>query len=200
MIWENRTGAHKRGLKPFSEKIGGKLSVPKNRNRIWNRCVFKSQSTKSQVLPQKSQKNRQKIAEEIAEKSLATFWAARKKEKSQRFCVFKSQRFRDAKGGNWPSKNGPFWEGRSGPIPPHPTATWKSRNCLKGPFLAQFAPFGPSPRLQSYQLDFPDWFLASASFFFGVLEGGVRKGQENPFYFLLFRFLEGNELGPQPFS
>ena len=47
------------------------------------RCVFKSQSTKSQVWPQKSQKiarksqkKSQKIAEEIAEKSLAIFWAA----------------------------------------------------------------------------------------------------------------------------
>ena len=27
----------------------------------------------------------------------------------------------------------------------------------KGPFLAQLAPFGPSPRLLSPRLDFPDW-------------------------------------------
>ena len=44
-----------------------RLSVPKKSQSQKNRCVFKSQSTKSQVLPQKSQENRQKITEEIAE-------------------------------------------------------------------------------------------------------------------------------------
>ena len=46
------------------KKVGNtrvwKLSVPKKSQSQKNRCVFKSQSTKSQVLPQKSQRNRQK--------------------------------------------------------------------------------------------------------------------------------------------
>ena len=63
---------------------------------------FQIAKTKSQDLLQKSQKNREKIAEEIADKSLR-FFGVRKK--SQRFCVFnfKSQRFRDAKRAALPS-------------------------------------------------------------------------------------------------
>ena len=52
------------------------LSVPKNRNRRKIAAFSNRKVLKSQVLPQNSQKNRQKIAEEIAEKSLAIFWAA----------------------------------------------------------------------------------------------------------------------------
>ena len=62
----------------FLEEKSTPQQRPKKSQSQKNRCVFKLQSTKSQVLPQKSQKNRQRIAEEIAEKSLAIFWAAEK--------------------------------------------------------------------------------------------------------------------------
>ena len=42
--------------------------------------------------------------------------------------------------------SGRFW-GRSGPLPPHLTATGREEIAPKGPFLAQLAPFGPSPCL-----------------------------------------------------
>ena len=85
------TSSNASSLSPAPEQ----LSVPKNRNRRKIAAFSNRKVLNRRVLPQKSQKNRQKIAEEIAEKSLAIFWAAEKK--SQRFRVFKSQRFRDAK-------------------------------------------------------------------------------------------------------
>ena len=55
--------------------------------------------------------------------------------------------------------SGPF-QGRSGPFRGQllrtPQPQGKSRNCPKGPFLAQLAPFGSSPRLLSPCLDFPE--------------------------------------------
>ena len=51
-----------------------------------------------------------------------------------------------------------------------PQPRGKSRNCLKGPFLAQLVPFGPSPHLLSPHLDFPD--INSHLFFnFGLFWG-----------------------------
>ena len=67
----------------FQERVGFHLSVPNKLQSQKNRCVFKSQSAKSQVLPQKSQKNRQKIAKKIAEKSLR-FLGAVLPQKSQK--------------------------------------------------------------------------------------------------------------------
>ena len=66
--------------------------LPKNCQSQKNRCVLKSQHAKSQVLPQKSRKNRQEIAEKNAEKSL------QRRIRIAAFLRFlKSQRFRDAK-------------------------------------------------------------------------------------------------------
>ena len=60
-------------------------------NQLQKCCVFKSQSVKLQVLLQKLQRHRQKIAEEIAAKFL------RCGKNSHRFCIFKIAAFRDAK-------------------------------------------------------------------------------------------------------
>ena len=44
-----------------------------------------------------------------------------------------------------------------------PQPRGKSRNCPKGPFLAQLAPFGLSPCLLSPRLDFPEGIAANLS-------------------------------------
>ena len=58
------------------------LSVPKKSQSQKNRCVFKSRSTESQVLPQKSQRNRQKNRRRNRRRIASDFFGPRKRNRS----------------------------------------------------------------------------------------------------------------------
>ena len=71
--------------------LNSELSIPKVEKSRKIAAFSNRKVLKSQVLPQKSQKHRQKTAEQITEKSQQYFWGA--DSKLQRFRVFKIASF-----------------------------------------------------------------------------------------------------------